>query len=270
MMSRFWKAMNLLAFAGVTVPAAAAAQALGTPDSEWCGRDGHDERGYFCEVREATVAASASVAVDATPNGGICAEGWDRSEMLVRTRVAAWADTDAEARDIVSAIRIETQGGRIHATGPRTGSGNSWSASYEVFLPRRSDLDLESRNGGITLSDLTGRLQFETTNGGVRLENLAGDVRGGTTNGGVVVRLAGTSWDGEGLDVRTTNGGVRILVPEGYSAHLEAKTTNGGTQLDFPVTVQGRFGKQISVDLGGGGRTIRATTVNGGVSLQRP
>jgi hypothetical protein len=40
--------------------------------------------------------------------------------------------------------------------------------------------------------------------------------------------------------------------------------------VDFPVTVQGRFGRTLSVDLGGGGATIRATTVNGGVSLQRP
>ena len=134
----------------------------------------------------------------------------------------------------------------------------------------RSDVDLKSRNGGISLAGLTGALRFETTNGGVQLEDVAGNVRGRTTNGGVVVRLGGTSWDGEGLDVRTTNGGVRILVPEGYSARLEAGTTNGGMNVDFPITVQGGLGKGIAIDLGGGGRTIRATTVNGGVWLQRP
>ncbi len=267
---RFRRSLLSLALAGVTVPVTVAGQARGTPEDEWCQRGGQEERGYFCEVREATVTAPGSVAIDATPNGGIHAQGWDRSDMLVRTRVAAWADTDAEARGIVSEVRIETDGDRIRATGPRPGSGSSWAASYEVFLPVRSDLDLKSRNGGISLAGLTGTLQFETTNGGVRLENLAGNVRGRTTNGGVVVRLGGTSWDGEGLDVRTTNGGVRILVPEGYSARLEAGTTNGGMNVGFPITVQGRLGKDVAVDLGGGGKTIRATTVNGGVSLQRP
>jgi hypothetical protein len=270
MSSRCWKALGLMALAAVAVPSVAGAQAIGTPEGEWCQRSGDEERGYFCEVRETTLAAPSAVAVDATPNGGIRAQGWDRGEMLVRMRVAARAGTDAEARDLVSAVRIESDGGRIRATGPKTGDGTSWSASYEVFLPTRTDLRLESRNGGIALSDLAGTLQFETTNGGVHLENLAGNVRGHTTNGGLVVKLGGTSWDGEGLDVRTTNGGVRILVPEGYSAHLETRTTNGGMQVGFPVTVQGRFGKEISVDLGSGGRTIRAATINGGVSLQRP
>jgi hypothetical protein len=270
MTTNIWHTLGIIGLIATAVPSVAAAQAGATSESEWCKRSGDEDRGYFCEVRETTLAARGDLAVNASPNGGIHVEGWDRSEMRVRTRVAARADTDAEAKELGSAVQIEVEGGQIRATGPRAGEGRSWSASFEVFLPKRSNLDLKSMNGGIALSNLAGNLQFETTNGGVRLENLAGSVRGQTVNGGVVVQLEGSSWDGEGLDVRTTNGGVKILVPAGYSAHLETKTTNGGMSVDFPVTVQGRFGKEISVDLGSGGRTIRATTVNGGVSLQRP
>jgi len=264
---------RIFALAGLLVlalPAAAGAQEHGTPESEWCRRGGNSDRGYYCEVRETTVAAPGTVAVDARPNGGIGAQGWDRGEMLVRTRVAAWADTDAEARDIVSAVDVEIEDGRIRSTGPSTSGDRSWSASYELFVPRRSNLDFSSTNGGIRVADVTGTIEFQTTNGGVSLSGLAGTVRGRTQNGGVSVTLAGSSWAGDGLDVRTTNGGVKLLVPEGYSAHLETGTTNGGMHVDFPVTVQGRFGRTLSVDLGGGGATIRATTVNGGVSLQRP
>jgi DUF4097 and DUF4098 domain-containing protein YvlB len=128
---------------------------------------------------------------------------------------------------------------------------------------------LESRNGGITIVNVRGDLDFETTNGGLHLDGLAGNVRGRTTNGGVEVTLTGERWDGEAIDVRTTNGGVRLRVPESYSARLETRTVNGGTNIDFPVTVQGRLGKQLSTTLGDGGPLVRAETTNGGVRVSR-
>jgi DUF4097 and DUF4098 domain-containing protein YvlB len=73
--------------------------------------------------------------------------------------------------------------------------------------------------------------------------------------------------------VKTTNGGVNLLLPSTYSAHIETSTVNGNVASDFPLNVQlterGRLPKQISVDLGSGGPTIRATTTNGGVHLTR-
>ena len=55
-------------------------------------------------------------------------------------------------------------------------------------MPRRSGLDLKAHNGGITIADVEGEMQFETQNGGVTLKRLGGDVRGKTTNGGLKVR----------------------------------------------------------------------------------
>jgi DUF4097 and DUF4098 domain-containing protein YvlB len=85
----------------------------------------------------------------------------------------------------------------------------------------------------------------------------------------LVVELNGDRWDGEELDVRTTNGGVSMSVPENYSAHLETGTVNGSVSVDFPVTVQGRITKELSVNLGAGGATVRAMTTNGGIRLNR-
>ena len=58
---------------------------------------------------------------------------------------------------------------------------------------------------------------------------------GTTQNGGVNVRLDGSRWEGEGLDVVTTNGGVSLAIPAGYSAELETGTVNGGIRTDVPV-----------------------------------
>ena len=94
-------------------------------------------------------------------------------------------------------------------------------------------------------------------------------MRGRTTNGGVDATLAGNTWDGAGLDLRTTNGGVRLRVPDDYSARLETGTVNGGIDIDFPVTVQGRIGREFSTTLGNGGPLVRAATTNGHVKVSR-
>jgi DUF4097 and DUF4098 domain-containing protein YvlB len=141
--------------------------------------------------------------------------------------------------------------------------------SYEVFVPRRSDLSLDTHNGGITISDVKGRIEFTALNGGVVLKRVGGNVHGGTTNGGLVVELAGDRWDGETLDVKTTNGGIVMSVPENYSAHLETGTVNGSLSIDFPVTVQGRITRELAVNLGSGGATLKAMTTNGGVRIRR-
>ena len=69
--------------------------------------------------------------------------------------------------------------------------------------------------------------------------------------------------------MRATNGGVRLMLPAGYGAALEAGTVNGGLTVDFPMTVQGRIGREVRAEIGGGGPPIRAYTTNGGVRVTR-
>lgn len=77
------------------------------------------------------------------------------------------------------------------------------------------------------------------------------------------------TWNGSGLDVQTSNGGVKLAVPEGYSAHLETGTVNGHISIDFPVMVQGTIGRTFSTDLGSGGPSLRVRTSNGGVRITK-
>jgi Toastrack DUF4097 len=242
------------------------------PNDPWCASDGSGSRSErACEVREVTLPAGAPVLeVDSSPNGGIDVKGTGRGDLLVRAKVTANAETEARAREIVAAVRIDAASDRIAADGPRgLGRGEGWSVSYRLEVPTRTSLKLESVNGGINVSGVDGQLEFQTTNGGVSLAGLSGDVRGRTTNGGVNVDLDGASWQGTGLDVRTSNGGVRLKVPAAYSAQLEAETVNGGLNIEFPVTIQGRRSRQVQATLGAGGPLIHVQTSNGGVSVTR-
>jgi len=233
-----------------------------------CNDEGRWDRGHYCEIREVTIPATAKLDVDGGVNGGISIKGANRNDILVRSKVQAYQDDDADSRRVASEIQVETSGGHVRATGPTTGK-HGWGVSYEIFVPMKTDLTLRTHNGGISLRGVQGRTQFDAVNGGVSLHEMAGSVEGHTTNGGLHIELANDHWDGDRCDVSTTNGGVTIRVPSTYSAHLETGTVNGGVRIDFPVTVQGEINRNIAVDLGAGGKLVRAMTTNGGVRVER-
>lgn len=264
----------LLAFAIVGLTSGAVQAQKSTKGSMQCrDNNGNDRMVSHCEIKEQTLPASGAISVDGKTNGGISIKGWERQEILVRAKIETRAPTQAEADSLAQQVTIVTAALNIHAEGPESRDNYQWYVSYEIFVPSRSDLNLKAHNGGISISDVSGRIGFQTTNGGVSLSRVGGAVTGNTTNGGVHVELAGARWEGETLDVRTTNGGVNLVMPNNYSAHLETGTTNGNVQSDFPLNVplteRGRMPKEISVDIGSGGPTIRAVTTNGGVHLSR-
>ncbi|MEP7342403.1 MAG: DUF4097 family beta strand repeat-containing protein [Acidobacteriota bacterium] len=234
-------------------------------DDNWNNGD----RVGHCLMREQTIAATGAVTVDGKKNGGVSIKGWDRREVLVRAKVQTWANTKADAQAVAAQIFVATDGANIHAEGPADAREQGWAVSYEVFVPRNTNLSLKTHNGGINVSNVRGQIEFDALNGGVNLKQLAGHVKGTTKNGGLNIELDGSRWDGEGMDVTTTNGGVNLKVPENYSARLETSTVNGGMKFDIPITVQGEIKREISTDLGGGGPTIRVRTTNGGVNIKR-
>jgi hypothetical protein len=241
------------------------------PGDDPCRDTGWDDDNYrSCEVREYTL-PSGPLTVEGGRNGGIRVEGWDRSEIRILAVVSASAREEADAKRLVSEVDVQAGSGRVTATGPSTRNREHWSVSYRIQVPKRNDLDLKASNGGITISDVSGTIRFDTTNGGVRLSDVGGDVRGATRNGGLTVTLAGDRWDGTGLDVQTSNGGVTLAIPDGYNAELTTQTVNGGFRTDYPMTLQGELSPRrgISTTLGSGGPPVSVRTTNGGVRINR-
>jgi hypothetical protein len=253
--------------------AALPAQQTAAADS-WCDDGGDrrgDERYTHCEVREFTVPATgATMSVDAEPNGGISVEGAARQDIHVRARIQASGRTPDEARALANRVEVVATADRVQASGPENlGRRESWSVSYRLAAPQQTPLNLKSSNGGISIKGINSRVEFRTVNGGVTLSSVGGSIQGSTSNGGITVDLDGKTWQGQGLDVETANGGVKLSLPDGYAAHLEARTNNGGMNIDFPLAVEGRAGRSISTDIGGGGPTLRVRTSNGGVKISR-
>ncbi|HSW27950.1 MAG TPA: hypothetical protein VLH75_00535 [Longimicrobiales bacterium] len=234
----------------------------------WCDqeRGGRDQE-HACETLTARMRSTGSLQVDADPNGGIQVTSWSGADVEVVAKVSANASTEARAQELAAAVRIAWEGSLLSADGPRPGRREGWSVSYEIKVPANTDLDLQTLNGGIDVEGVSGDIRFEAVNGGIHLARVGGDVRGTTRNGGLDIELDGARWSGTGLDAETTNGGVTVSVPQGYSAELEMGTVNGGFDIGFPVTVKGRIGHTLRTTLGDGGPAIRAVTTNGGVRI---
>jgi hypothetical protein len=267
MRSTLWTALTVAVLA--PLPALAAGDLRVVDDEGWCREDRGGEHARYCEVREATLPAGGLLAVDARPNGGIQVVGADRSDVRLRVKIQATADSEAEARDIAGEVRVETAG-TVKAVGPGRSRGHGWYASFRLEVPRSVPLRLQADNGGLSLEGVAGDVELHTVNGGIHVEGGGGNVHGETVNGGLHLQLAGSEWRGEGVDLRTTNGGVHLVIPEGYNARLETSTVNGGVHSDLPITTHGRWtGGGIETDLGHGGRLIRVETTNGGLHLSR-
>jgi len=259
----------VLAFFSLLVPLASPAQHEDRAQN-WqknCEYRGNYDRAHFCELRNFTLRPGGKISVDGHENGGVAFFGWDRNEVKVVAMIQTNADDDNQAEALAKQIRINTDGGQISAEGPSSVSRKWWSVSYEIYVPRRSNLEAVTHNGGVSAADVEGELDLHATNGGIRVENVGGDVHGETTNGGVTASLTGTSWRGKGLDLQTTNGGINLTIPRGYNANLETGTTNGGMRVDFPITVRGLIGRRIQTQLGTGGPVVRVMTTNGGVRI---
>ena len=242
-----------------------------TGDDPCRDNGGNDDSFRSCDVREYTLPAGP-LTVDAGQNGGIRVEGWDRNEIRVQATVSANARSQDAARQLASEVQVQAGGGRVSATGPSTtGNREWWSVSYRINVPRQNDLDLRANNGGVTIGGVAGTIRFETTNGGVQLSDLGGDVKGATHNGGLKVALNGDRWEGTGLDVQTSNGGVDVAIPDNYNAEFTTRTVNGGFRSDIPLTVQGELTARsgISATLGRGGAPVSVRTTNGGVRVNR-
>lgn len=258
---------------GMCVPGGAAMAQ--TSDADWLSRCREQGGGQFrhCEVRPVKLAGGGPLHVDARPNGGVQVTGWEQATVEGSARIQVQADTEAEASEIAGRIVIEAAGGTVKADGPRTEGGRSWSVSFVLSAPQHTDLEIEAVNGPVKIAGLTGQIRANTTNGPMSLAELGGDVRVRTTNGPVTIALAGSSWDGEGLDAETKNGPLSLAVPEGYSAQLEVRTVNGPFRLEIPVTMQGTLPggpvRAIDAPIGAGGARIRAVTANGPVSVEQ-
>jgi opacity protein-like surface antigen len=250
---------------------AAAAAPARAQAADWCSaRD--VGRNQYCEIRQHRFTMDGgTLDIDVGANGSIEVESYRGSEVRVTARVMARGLTAGQAREQGESVQLRATPGQVRATGPRTSVTRNWTVSVRIQLPEGVAVNARTTNGTITIAGNRAPVQARTTNGAIRVADAAGRLDIRSTNGTIRASLAAAGQPLESIQLRTTNGGVTLTIPDGTSARLELSTTNGGITTDMPLTVQGRINRrQVSAVLGNGGPEIRVSTTNGAIRVGHP
>jgi hypothetical protein len=248
-----------------------------------------DERDAVVRSEERTLTKAEAPTLEIRPhaNGGVQIVGWEKDTYSV-TACKAASGSGADAERILSQITMSTDKGRISTQGP--GYDDDWTVYLLIRAPKFAVLDLETKNGPISLYGVDGKLTARAHNGPISLKNFSGDaditavngpisvegsngnVRVHTENGPISVALTGKTWSGTGLTADAKNGPLTLTVPGDYQSSFVVESRNYS-----PVSCKASIcdnarktwdDENRRIEFGNAPATIRLSTVNGPVSVR--
>jgi hypothetical protein len=239
---------------------------------------------------EETIAVSRrdakGLVLEGSRNGGVSVRGADVAEFSITACTAAAGDDDASARAVLSKVALRSAGGRVTIEGP---AGDRWTGFLVVTAPRDADFSVEAsngpvsltglkgtltvrtENGPVSLSSLTGSVDVEAANGPVTLKGSSGDVKIHAVNGPLTIVLAGTRWEGKGLEADAKNGPLTLKMPDDYTSAVRVEASAHSplscraAACDSAHREDGNRSRLL--ELGGSDAVVRLSTANGPVSI---
>jgi DUF4097 and DUF4098 domain-containing protein YvlB len=144
--------------------------------------------------------------------------------------------------------------------------GGGGSVHYVVSVPSTIKVEAYTTNGGVEVAGVAAGVDCRTTNGRIRISDVGGPVRAESTNGTVEAEVVDLR---EEVSLATTNGALRLRLPDGSGAELDARTTNGSIRLDAESDLQpeGPRKNRLHGELAGGGPPVRLRTTNGSITI---
>ena len=172
-------------------------------------------------------------------NGPITVSTWNEDAYSINILIKAKGTTDGDAEDNLDEIEFDltdTVVGGVKRLVLRHNVPITKTSIYtvivEVKLPEDAEvsMDLDSSNGGITLSDITGGdIDLSTSNGALDFEDVTADeINAETSNGGVRGTL-----EAPVTYIGTSNGGIHLSLPCTVTGRYTLKTSNAGVGLEL-------------------------------------
>jgi len=257
-------------------------------------------RAFLTGILFAATFTTATFAADATPfnwqgslPGGKTVEikgvnGWIHAETAIGGSIEVSARRTGRKQD-PNSVRIDVvqsaDGVTICAVYPdakpgepnecKPGRGgrmnnkdNDVQVEFTVKIPAGLNLVAQNVNGEVKAEGLRADVRATTVNGDVNVST-SGLAAATTVNGSIHANVGAFSWTDK-LEFTTVNGSIDLTLPPGVSADLEASSVNGGVYSDFQMTVRGELKPhQVNATIGGGGRRLKMTTVNGTIRIRQ-
>lgn len=226
-----------------------------------------------------------------THNGSIKVKGADVTDCNVIATIVAHATTEDAARKLTEQtnVRLEHIGSKLVAKieAPSPLFNQSVSVSFDVTLPKSTNLKLISHNGTVEITAITGEVDATTHNGDVVTTEVCGTTKLGTHNGSIECnKISGnvnlTTHNGNvnvdysqaappvcDISMVSHNGSIKLIAPPNLSAAARISTHNGSIKSDLPITVIGEVSKrELRGTIGTGEGKLHLQTHNGSITIR--
>jgi DUF4097 and DUF4098 domain-containing protein YvlB len=189
-----------------------------------------------------------------------------RGIALELTGVSLEVSIEGSAGDVT----VSTVEGSIFLEG---GSGNVALNAVD------GDVTLSAASGKIAINAVEGDVSVSAANGAIAVTAVDGDVTlEGIDSDNVSVNSVdgdigydGTIKDGGRYVLSTHDGDLYVIIPNGANARISIDTFSGDLDTDFPVELEGDFGKKrISFTVGTGKALVELSAFDGTISLKQP
>jgi hypothetical protein len=266
------------------------------------------------EEKKFAVTGPAQLALS-TFDGSIEVRGWDRNEVRAEVEKRGPDQATVDRIQVKATQNGNTITLDVEKPSPLTTTGfqRSPSASLVVTVPLQTSITARSGDGSITIRRVNGKVDLDTDDGSVRVEEVKGDLTVRTADGsvhtrGVDGRTKVNTGDGtigvEGVltgleletrdgsidvtarqgstmasewSVTTGDGSIRLEVPEGFNADLDAQSADGRVRVDkladqAPATdAREERDRDRSIargKLGAGGKPLRLRSGSGSITVR--
>lgn len=120
------------------------------------------------------------------------------------------------------------------------------------------DISLETSGGNIDVENINGALVVETSGGNIDLNNVDGSIVGSTSGGNIRVAANGN----KGMDLETSGGNVKVIVPSTIAATVDAETSGGDVECELEFSGKIKDGR-MNGKINGGGNVVRLRSSGG-------
>ena len=154
--------------------------------------------------------APGSNLVAETSFGSITVTGADVAECNVIAIISTGASTEEEAEEIAEKVKIETvlvdKTLTVKAIKPQIKKGHSIGVSFEIIVPKQTDLECSSSFGAIKLANINGNVKGKTSSGSIQAENIKGSAKLDTSFGSINCK----NISGDDIELKTSSGKIAL------------------------------------------------------------
>jgi hypothetical protein len=108
------------------------------------------------------------------------------------------------------------------------------SVDFTIDVPMRTNLDLETVTGSVSVEGVEGELEIESVNGPISLNNVGGSVVAHTVNGKLVATITRAAAQ-QPMAFTSLNGAVDVTLPAALKANLRLRSDQGDVYTDFDL-----------------------------------